>query len=186
MIGALQSLLARLGFALVLAGLAVWSGLTSIDRVDTAAIARSSDAAFRARMAAGLPDTASYLWYEAVTDRALTLEEPDLSLSIAAFERALRQEPRDGEEWGRFAYALYLDGTDLDGAVRALAQSYEHMPIGSWEYRKWRLQFVEILWPDLPEGLRNRAAYEALAEEEDWVADRAPSVRERLQSAAGL
>ncbi len=176
MLRRLPHILVRLGLALLLAGFAAWSALTGIDRSDAAGLTQASDASFRARMAAGLPSGASHLWYAAVADRAMGLQEMDTALAVQAYDRALQMEPRDGEMWGRYAYALYIHGAASDDISRALTQSYTRMPIGNWEYRKWRLRFVHALWDDLPDSLHRRAAHEALAEDADWVADRTPQI----------
>jgi len=175
-----SSFLVRLISALLLAGLAGWSALTAIDRADAASIARSSDSAFRARLASGLPDDGSFEWYGAIADRAMALAEPDTALAVEAYERALQMEARDGQMWGRFAYALYLDGAGREALTRALAHSYTHMPIGDWEYRKWRLQFVDLLWEELPPSIHSAAQIEAAAEDAGWIESVTPRINTAL------
>ena len=178
----LLNLLSRGGLALGLLGLAGWAGLAAIERSDAAAMGEMSDTAFRVRMAAGLPDGASASWYAAVGERALRVENYDPEFAVDAFEHALRLEDRDGENWARLAYARFMAGDTPASVSTALGRSYQRMPIGQWQFRRWRLTLVEATWNELPVSVRAQAVIEGAQQPESWLGDHAPSVLAALQT----
>lgn len=178
----LLNLIARAGLALGLLGLAAWSGLASIERADGAAMEDMSDTAFRVRMAGGLPEGASASWYADVGERALRVDGYDPDFAVLAFERSLRLEDRDGENWARLAYARLVAGDSPASVSTALGRSYQRMPIGQWQFRRWRLTLVEAIWPELPVSVRAQAALEAAQQPVGWLEDHSPSVLTAIQA----
>lgn len=178
----LLNLVSRGGLALGLLGFAGWAALAAIERGDAASMSEMSDTAFRVRMAGGLPDGASAGWYAAVGERALRVENYDPAFAVDAFERALQLEDRDGENWARLAYARFMAGDSPLSVSTALGRSYQRMPIGQWQFRRWRLAMVEATWNELPVSVRAQAVTEAEQQPEGWLEDHAPSVLAALQA----
>ena len=176
MIADLPRFLVRLGIALLMLGLSVWSALGAINQADIAAIPQSSDEDFRARMAAGLPRSASADWYAAIADRSMSLTPPDAELALNAYQRSLQLEDRNGVYWAAYADALIRQNASMDTIAQALAQSYSHLPIGDLATRHWRLRLAESVWAGLPDGLKHRIATEAGLVELDWLRTACPNI----------
>ena len=151
-----------LAAGLVLASVA--SGLGARDRMIADGVRYLSDARFIESYGGGTSMGGSATRFEAIGDRALRLEEPDYALAYWAFSMALDKEPRDGEVWGKRAYASYFAFSQMSEAgIADLRRSYLLLPYGQLSYRRWRSAFVLSVWDDLPEDVRAAAQRESRA-----------------------
>lgn len=148
-----------IGALLLSAGLSLYAGL---DRYSAHSLAQMDDASFVAFSTRTETLSGSPARLEAIGDRALRLEQPELALARAAFRMSLDKEPRSGKVWAKLAYANYAIIPVMAGETEtALRQSYYFMPYGDDEFRSWRLAFVAQTWKGLPEDLRSMARREA-------------------------
>jgi len=143
----------------ITAGLSLYAGL---DRASAHAISTLSDAAFSERFSDADSLTGSPTRLEAIGDRALRLDTPNLALARAAFQASLAEEPRSGKVWAKAAYVNYAIVPVLAGETEtALRQSYYLMPYADRSFISWRLEFMAQVWDGLPQDLRNAAEREA-------------------------
>lgn len=160
--GARSGLPARIGVTLALiltAGLSIHAGL---DRVSALSVSAMPDREFSQRFSANTPLTGSPVRLEAIGDRALRLETPDLALARLAFQASLVAEPRNGKVWAKAAYVNYAIIPVVAGETEdALRQSYYLMPYADRSFISWRLDFVATAWTGLPQDLRDAAEREA-------------------------
>ena len=160
--GASSPIPVRIGVALTLlitAGASIPAGL---DRVSALSMASLSDTAFVERVSASAPLTGSPVRLEAIGDRALRLETPDLALARSAFRASLAGEPRNGKVWAKLAYVNYAIIPVVAGETEeALQQSYYLMPYADRSFISWRLDFMATAWDSLPQDLRDAAEREA-------------------------
>ena len=141
------------------AGLSLCAGL---DRYSARSITMMDDAQFLVFSARTGAVSGSPVRLEAIGDRALRLQRPDLATARAAFVQSLSQEPRSGKVWAKLAYVNYAIIPVMAGETEtALRQSYYLMPYGDDEFRPWRLAFMAQTWNSLPQDLRDMAEREA-------------------------
>ena len=152
----------RIGVIAILAittGLSAYAGL---DRLSARTIAVMSDEAFLAQSADESALNGSAVRLEAIGDRALRLQQPNLALARAAFLKGLSREPRNGKLWAKLAYANYALIPVMAGETEeALRQSYYLLPYADASFRRWRLAFMAQSWSGLPEDLKAMAEREA-------------------------
>jgi hypothetical protein len=158
---------------------AALSGFLALDRVEAEQIQVEAMDDIRTRLREPLPDNASAIWYLALADRAIGMNPPMASVAIEALDLAVKIEPRNGETWGRLAYALSLEGYGDQELIReAIIQSYYRLPIAEEDYRRWRLGLVNTLWSDLPAEVHAAARREAGFESPGWRRRNMPSLEE--------
>ena len=140
-------------------GLSFWA---FTDRASAISIANLDNARFTELFAESDRLSGSAVRLEAIGDRALRLDPTAPELAREAFSRAVAKEPRDGVLEAKLAYAVYLENGRLTPeAAAALSRSYYRMPYGTREFAAWRLDFLEAIWPALPDRLREAALREA-------------------------
>lgn len=140
-------------------GLSLYAGL---DRLSVRTLTAMNDASFLALAGEERALSGSPARLEAIGDRALRLQQPDLALARSAFLESLSREPRNGKLWAKLAYANYALIPVMAGETEAaLRQSYYLMPYADADFRRWRLAFMVQTWPGLPEDLRAMAEREA-------------------------
>jgi hypothetical protein len=150
--GVVTALLACTGFSL-------YAGL---DRNSALGIASSSDRTFSAKFSDEADLKGSAIRLEAIGDRALRLDTPNLALARAAFRSSLDVEPRNAKTWAKLAYVNYSIIPIIAGETEeALRQSYYLMPYADRSFIEWRLGFVANAWTNMPAGLRDAAEREA-------------------------
>ena len=150
--------------AAVLALAAGVSALGARDHLAADRILMLSDARFVARHGQTEASGHSARYYEAIGDRALRLVEPDYGLAYWAFSRSLAEEPRDGEVWGKRAFAGYhAFGVMTEAGIEDLRRSYLLLPYGGQSYLQWRSRFVLGVWAELPDDVRAAAQRESRA-----------------------
>ncbi|WP_440958169.1 O-antigen ligase family protein [Oceanicaulis sp. LC35] len=150
--------------AAVLALAAGVSALGARDHLAADRILMLSDARFVARHGQTEASGHSARYYEAIGDRALRLVEPDYGLAYWAFSRSLAEEPRDGEVWGKRAFAGYhAFGVMTEAGIEDLRRSYLLLPYGGQSYLQWRSRFVLEVWAELPDDVRAAAQRESRA-----------------------
>ena len=110
------------------------------------------------------PSGGSAARFEAIGDRALRLSAPDYGLAFGAYSQALDREPRNGELWGKRAYAGYMAFSMMtEPGIEDLRRSYALLPYGEQAYLRWRSTFAMTVWADLPEDVRAAAQRESRA-----------------------
>ena len=138
------------------------SAYSASDRIAAMQYGAMSDAAFRQSLTDHPELTGSAVRLEAIGDRALRLQAPDLALARAAFQASLAREPRNGKVWAKAAYANYAIIPVMAGETAdALRQSYYLMPYADRTFITWRLDFMASAWGGLPADLRDSARREA-------------------------
>lgn len=157
-----SSLAFKAGVTLALLACTGFSLYAGLDRNSALGIASSSDEAFSAKFSDEAELRGSATRLEAIGDRALRLETPDLPLARTAFRSSLDIEPRNAKLWAKLAYANYSIIPIISGETEeALRQSYFLMPYADRHFIEWRLGFVANAWTSMPVDLRDAAEREA-------------------------
>ena len=156
------SLALKAGVTLALLACAGFSLYAGVDRNSALGIASSSDEAFSTKFSSEADLKGSATRLEAIGDRALRLDAPDLALARAAFRSSLNVEPRSAKTWAKLAYVNYAIIPIIAGETEeALRQSYYLMPYADRRFIEWRLGFVASAWASMPADLRDAAEREA-------------------------
>ncbi|WP_022701160.1 O-antigen ligase family protein [Oceanicaulis alexandrii] len=156
------SLALKAGVTLALVACASFSLYAGVDRNSALGIASSSDEAFSTKVSSEADLKGSATRLEAIGDRALRLDAPDLALARAAFRSSLDVEPRSAKTWAKLAYVNYAIIPIIAGETEeALRQSYYLMPYADRRFIEWRLGFVASAWTSMPADLRDAAEREA-------------------------
>ena len=156
------SLALKAGVTLALLACAGFSLYAGVDRNSALGIASSSDEAFSTKFSSEADLKGSATRLEAIGDRALRLDAPDLALARAAFRSSLDVEPRSAKTWAKLAYVNYAIIPIIAGETEeALRQSYYLMPYADRRFIEWRLGFVASAWASMPADLRDAAEREA-------------------------
>lgn len=142
------------------------------------------------------PNDASADRLDALATRALETTPMQFDLAKHASDLSISKDPRRTSNWNRLAFIdIATDGTLSEAGLKALEESFYRSPYGEDYDMKWRLEFTNAYWTQIPDDMKIQSlsqitALSQLRNGKRWLTEfkekAHPEIAQRIDRTLGL
>ena len=115
------------------------------------------------------PVLASADYLDVLATRALETTPPLIELAEEATRLSIDKDRRRTSNWNRIAYLDVLkNGRITHVGINALRESFYRSPYGDTQDMRWRLQFANAYWHQLPRDLKTQSLAQITVLQQHW------------------